>query len=92
MLLNRVYYICGHMSKIHLYSPIIYYIALFHTLKKIYTVKGHEMYCSCVFFYLCVTHILTRTVTELPTVKGFMFICLRKNVMYFTLFFLLYSI
>ena len=68
------------MSKVYIYSLIIYDIALFQTLKRNYAVNGHEMYCTCVFFYLCVAHILTRTVTELPTVKGFM-----ANVMDFTL-------
>ena len=51
---NRVYHICGQMSKIHLYSPIIHEIALFQTLKRNYAVNGHEMYCTCVFLYLCV--------------------------------------
>ena len=68
------------MSKVYIYSPIIYDIALFQTLKKNNAVNGHEMYCMCVFFYLCVAYILTRTVTELHAVKGFM-----KNVMGFTL-------
>ena len=54
--LDRVYHICGQMSKIHLYSPIIHEIALFQTLKRNYAVNGHEMYCTCVLFYLCVTH------------------------------------
>ena len=63
------------MSKVHIYSPIIYDIALFQTLKINYAVNGHEMYCTCVFFFLCVAHILARTVTELPTVKGFMTKC-----------------
>ena len=43
-LLYRVYHICGQMSKVHIYSPIIYDIALFQTLKRNYTVNGHEMY------------------------------------------------
>ena len=51
------------MSKVHIYSPVIYDIALFQTLKRNYAVNGHEMYFTCVFFYLCVAHILTRTVT-----------------------------
>ena len=59
------------MSKVHIYSPIIYDIALFQTLKRNYAVNGHEMYCTCVFFYLCVVHILTYTVTELPNSKRF---------------------
>ena len=59
------------MSEFHLYSPLTYYIALFQTLKRNYAVNGQEMYCTCVLFYLCVTHIWTHTVTELPTVKGF---------------------
>ena len=50
---------------------IIYDIALFQTLKRNYAVNGHEMYCTCVFFYLCVAHILTRTVTELLNSKRF---------------------
>ena len=54
------------MSKVHIYSPIIYDMAFFQTLKRNYAVNGHEMYCTCVFFYLCVAHIWTRTVTELP--------------------------
>ena len=66
-----VYHICGQISKVHIYSPIIYDIALFQTLKRNYAVNGHEMYCTCVFFYLCVAHILTRTVTELPNSKRF---------------------
>ena len=32
--LDKVYHICSHMSKSHLYSPIMYEIALFQTLKK----------------------------------------------------------
>ena len=64
-------YICGQMSKVHIYSSIIYDIALFQTLKRNYAVNGHEMYCMCVFFYLCVAHILTRTVTELPNSTRF---------------------
>ena len=62
------------MSKVHIYSLIIYDIALFQTLKRNYAVNGHEIYCTCEFFFLCVAHILTRTVTELPNteiVKGF---------------------
>ena len=70
MLLDRVYHICGQMSKVYIYNPIIYDIALFQTLKTNYSVNDHEMYCTCVFFYLCVAHILTRTVTELPNSKG----------------------
>ena len=49
----------------------MYDIALFQTLKRNYAVNGHEMYCTCVFFYMCVAHILTRTVTELPNSKSF---------------------
>ena len=71
ILLDRVYHICGQMSKVHIYSPIIYDIALFQTLKRNYAVNGHEMYCTCVFFFLCVAHILARTVTELPNSKRF---------------------
>ena len=59
------------MSKVHIYSLIIHYIALIQTLKRNYAVNGHEIYCTCVFFYLCVAHILTRTVTELPNSKRF---------------------
>ena len=59
------------MSKVHIYSPIIYDIAHFQTLKRNYAVNGHEMYCTCVFFFLCVAHILARTVTELPNSKRF---------------------
>ena len=44
-------------------------------MKKKYAVDSQEMYCTCVFFYLCVNHIWTRTVTELPTVKRFMIEC-----------------
>ena len=73
--LDRYYHICGQMLKIHLYSRIIHEIALFQTLKRNYAVNGHEMYCTCVLFYLRFTHILTRTVTELPTVKGIMTKC-----------------
>ena len=40
------------MSKVHIYSPITYDIALFQTLRKNYAMNGHEMYCTCVFFYL----------------------------------------
>ena len=69
-MLDRVYHICGQMSKFHIYSPIIDDIALFQTLKRNYAVNGHEMYCTCVFFF-CVAHILTRTVTELPNSKRF---------------------
>ena len=69
MWLDRGYYICDQVSKIRLYTPNIYYIALFQTLKRNYAVNCHEMNCTCVFFYLCVTHIWTCTVTELPTVK-----------------------
>ena len=86
-LLDRVYHMCGQMSKVNIYNPIIYDIALFQTLKGNYAVNGHEMYCTCVFFYLCVAHILTSTVTELPTVKSFMIKC---NVFYIII--LLYSI
>ena len=86
-MLDRVYHICGQMSKDHIYSPIIYDIALFQTMKRNYAVNGHEMYCTCVFFYLRVALILTRTVTELPTVKGFMTKC---NGFYIII--LLYSI
>ena len=59
------------MSKFQIYSPIIYDIALFQILKRNYAVNGDEMYCTCVFFYMCVAHILTRTVTELPNSKRF---------------------
>ena len=31
ILLDRVYHICGQMSKVHIYSPIIYDTALFQT-------------------------------------------------------------
>ena len=72
------------MSKVHIYGPIIYDTALFQTLKRNYAVNSHEMYCTCVFFYLCVAHILTRTVTELPNSKR---LTLRQNVMSFTLLF-----
>ena len=68
---ESIYHICGQMSKVHIYSLIIYDIALFRTLKRNYAVNGHEMYCTCVFFYLCVAHILRRTVTELPNSKRF---------------------
>ena len=71
ILLDRVYHICGQMSKVHIYSPIIYDVALFQTLKRNYAVNGHEMYCTCVLFFLCVAHILTRTVTESPNSKRF---------------------
>ena len=47
----------------------MYYIARFQTLKRKYAVNGYDMYCTCVFFHLYVTHIWTRTVTESPTVK-----------------------
>ena len=47
---------CSQMAKNHLCSPVIYCIALFQTLKINYAVNGHEMYCTCVFFYMCVTH------------------------------------
>ena len=70
-LLDRVYHICGQIPKVHIYSPIIYDIALFQILKINYAVNGHEMYCTCVFFYLCVAHILAPTVTELPNSKRF---------------------
>ena len=63
------------MSKVHIYSPIIYDTALFQTLKRNYAVNGHEMDCMCVFFYLGVAHIWTHTVTELPIVKDFMTKC-----------------
>ena len=56
ILLDRVYHICGQMSKFHLYSPITYYIALYQTLKRNYAVNGHEMYCTCVY---CTCAILT---------------------------------
>ena len=46
-------------------------MSLFQTLKRNYEVNGHEIYCTCVFFYLCAAHILTRTVTELPDSKRF---------------------
>ena len=59
------------MSKVHIYGPIIYDIALFQTLKRNYAVNGHEMYCTSVFFYLRVAHVLTRTVTELSNSKRF---------------------
>ena len=58
-------------SHVHIYSPIIYDTAHFQTLKRNYAVDCHEMYCTCVFFYLCVAHILARTVTELPNGKRF---------------------
>ena len=48
------------MSKIHIYCPIIYYIALFHTLKRNNAVNGHDMYCTCVFSHLYVSHIQER--------------------------------
>ena len=44
-------------------------ISLLQTLKS-YAVNGLEMYCTYVFFY-----IWTRTVTELPTVNGFVTKC-----------------
>ena len=71
------------MSKIHLYSPIIHYVARIQTLKINYVVNGHKMYCTCVFFYLCVTHIWTRTVTELPTVKGFINNCMSFTILFY---------
>ena len=80
-------HICGQMSKVHIHSPIIYNIALFQTLKRNYAANGHEMYCTCVFLYLCVAHILTRTVTEYQPVKGCMTKC---NGIYIII--LLYSI
>ena len=72
ILLDRVYHICGQMSKIHIYCTIIYYLARFQTLKINYAVNGHDMYCTCVFFHLYVSHIWTRTPTELPSVRGVM--------------------
>ena len=75
------------MSKVHIYGPIIYDIALFQTLIRNYAVNGHEMYCTCVLFYLCVAHIWTRTVTELTTVISLMAKC---NGFYIIM--LLYSI
>ena len=74
-MLDRVYHICGQLSKVHMNSPIIYDIALFQTVKRNYAVNGHEMYCTRVFFYLCVAHILPGTVTELPNSKRFMTKC-----------------
>ena len=56
------------------------YIALFQTLKRNYAVNGDDMYWTCEFLYSCVTHIWTRTVTEIPTVTG-----LCQNVLGFTL-------
>ena len=64
ILLDRVYHICGQMLKVHIYSPIIYDIALFQTLKRNYAMNGHEMYCTCVFFYLCVAHTYSHRVTK----------------------------
>ena len=55
-------------------------------LKRNYAVNGYEMYFTCVYFYLFVTHIWTRIVTELPIVKGFMAKC---NGLYIVM--LLYS-
>ena len=75
ILLGRFYHICGQMSKVHTYSPIIYDIGLFQALKRNYAVNGHEMYCTCVFFYLCVAHILTQS-QSYQTVKGFMTKCI----------------
>ena len=75
------------MSKVYIYSPIIYGMALIQTLKRNYAVKGHEMYCTCAFFYLCVAHILTCTVTEFPNSKKFITKC---NGVYIII--LLYSI
>ena len=63
------------MSKVHIYSSIIYDIALFQTLERNYAVNGHEMYCTCVFFYLCVTHNGHVQSQSYQTVKGFMSKC-----------------
>ena len=49
ILLDKVYHICGQMSKVHIYNPFIHYITLIQTLKRNYAVNGHEMYCTCVF-------------------------------------------
>ena len=35
ILLEKVYHICGQMSKVYVYSPIIYDIALFKSFKKL---------------------------------------------------------
>ena len=59
------------MSKVHIYNPIIYDIALFQALKRNYAVNGHEMYCTCVFFYLCVTHNGHVQSQSYQTVRGF---------------------
>ena len=70
MLLYRVYHICDQMSKIYLHSPIIYYIALFQTLKRNYAMNVTKMYYTCVFFYLCVTtyrHKQSQSCQVLPT-------------------------
>ena len=53
----------------------MYDIALFQTLKRNYTVNGHKMYCTCVFFYLCVTHNGHVQSQSYQTVKGFMTKC-----------------
>ena len=63
------------MSKVHIYSAIIYDIALFQTLKINYAVNGHEMYCTCVFFYLRVTHNEHVQSQSYQTVKCFMKKC-----------------
>ena len=80
MLLYRVYHICGQMLKNYLYSPIIYYIALFQTLKRNYAVNVTKMYYAYVLFYLCklcVTtyrHKQSQRYQVLPTVK----VCITK--------------
>ena len=64
------------MSKVYIYSPIIYDIAMFQTLKRNYAVNGHEMFCTYVFFYLCVTHNGHVQSQSYQTVKGFMTKCI----------------
>ena len=74
-------------QKIAFIAQIFVKMALFQTLKRNFAVNGRKICCTCVFFYVYITHIWTRTVTELPTVKGFMTKCNR-----FYIIILLYNI
>ena len=48
--LDRDYHICGQVSKIQLYNPIIHVIALFQILKRNYAENGHELHARAYSF------------------------------------------
>ena len=80
------------MSKVYIYSPIIYDTALFQTLKRNYAVNaGHDMTIICIaraYSFTCALltywHVQSQSY---QTIKGFMTKC---NVFYIII--LLYSI